>query len=1279
MSIKIYKDGKWQILPGQGSPGKSAYEYASENGFVGSEEDFANALGSIDDIADKIENIDTTPTEGSNNLVTSGGIHKALKDLSITGDVDLSNQLNEVEEDIDTLYNRTNDNEKNINAIIDILKGEEEWPDDWVPGDSACCETLREEVSELENRVSVIESTGGSGTVDVEKLKDTFDNRYLVKVEDSEQNVNNDTVFRKNVDIKGDLTVDNVKSSNFHSNGFAGSGFGITSDGTNHTLEIDNLIVRKEAHFHELVINQIRFTRGATVFSHAGATITSVEIHDDFYRCYYDNSELKSGFVVGDLGRCQRFDNVVEGFNDNVKNHYYWREIVGVGDDYFDLSKTNADGTGEPAEGDDVCQFGNINDESRQSAIVIDPQNGGSIEVYNKIDSFNLTDKNYVGMGTKDNESYIYGYGKMFFGSREDGGHYIKYENGHLVIKGDITIGDTDISNAVIGDETLSDLLDSLGDRINQIDNKIDYFSGSESVINGTLSFSNEWIANGEADAHVGDRYTCTTDNSIWQFTKNADGSYIWIELDSLSQEEVESLITKSLDGQKTIFTDTPTPPYDAGDLWVTPTFLKLCTQDREESDQFNDGDWVLVSDEVTNTTIKKLEDQIKDIMDNANDDDVSFYFDEDSEKNLVSAEVGDIFYAIDTTKAYKWNGASWEEIEENHSIINVLKELSKTASALDGKISCYRSDTKPESARDGDLWFDTTNNTLYVYNNGNWEETRDNSLDYLKELFPNYLQSGAVLTDILAIKNGNSVVAGMYGGSRTTDLPQLHDANKGSLMIFSGVGDFDDNTTYSTKIWSDGTIESEKFALNNEMVIINDDTIIIGNDDSGKITLGFEGDSNEIPILKYVGKDASTSWDMRNALFSSQDGDRYSVDLGVGKITYNSANTTWEFDGNLLVTGGVSFYTPLNTDVQYTYWDQLPTGDYFEKVDGVLQLDVDKLSTVIGGTSSGGEGIDSESVENIIKSYSYSKNETYTKSEVNTKINDLSKVYVTESDVNNSIDSKISGLDFVTRSDFEDYYEGYITVTGSSITTDNIAVFYDDTAIKDSGYSIQDIIDMIPDYSDSVSYAKESGSCLGNAATATKLKTSVELWGNSFDGYGNITGSISITTTNPCISFLESDKSNDKYNIQTNNGYLYIGHSASDYYSLSTKFDSSGNVEMPANLTVKGGITFYSQKSLKNIHETDFLSLDQLSNIHTIKYTWKDGRDDRMHVGGIADDIQKIIPEVIYENDGYLTMDYGNAGFVIGTSLIKPVVDHEKRIKELEEEVARLNNLLNA
>lgn len=31
--------------------------------------------------------------------------------------------------------------------------------------------------------------------------------------------------------------------------------------------------------------------------------------------------------------------------------------------------------------------------------------------------------------------------------------------------------------------------------------------------------------------------------------------------------------------------------------------------------------------------------------------------------------------------------------------------------------------------------------------------------------------------------------------------------------------------------------------------------------------------------------------------------------------------------------------------------------------------------------------------------------------------------------------------------------------------------------------------------------------------------------------------------------------------------------------------------------------------------------------------------------------------------------MDYGNAGFAIASSLIKPVVDHEQRIKALEKE----------
>ena len=76
--------------------------------------------------------------------------------------------------------------------------------------------------------------------------------------------------------------------------------------------------------------------------------------------------------------------------------------------------------------------------------------------------------------------------------------------------------------------------------------------------------------------------------------------------------------------------------------------------------------------------------------------------------------------------------------------------------------------------------------------------------------------------------------------------------------------------------------------------------------------------------------------------------------------------------------------------------------------------------------------------------------------------------------------------------------------------------------------------------------------------------------------------------------------------------------------------------------------------------------------------FTWKDGRDDRLHYGGIAEEVEQVLPEVIYKSsDNILTMDYGNAGFVIASSLIKPVVDHEERIKRLEKENKELKNKL--
>ena len=146
---------------------------------------------------------------------------------------------------------------------------------------------------------------------------------------------------------------------------------------------------------------------------------------------------------------------------------------------------------------------------------------------------------------------------------------------------------------------------------------------------------------------------------------------------------------------------------------------------------------------------------------------------------------------------------------------------------------------------------------------------------------------------------------------------------------------------------------------------------------------------------------------------------------------------------------------------------------------------------------------------------------------------------------------------------------------------------------------------------------------------------------------------------------------------INIYNGVVGIGGTV-DGSTLYTQQKSGtaltvfGHEEVRGNILVTGGVTMYSARKLKNIQDERGLSLEELSTIKPIRFTWKDGRDDRIRIGGIAEDVMKVLPEVIYktrENDT-LTMDYGNAAFAISASLIKPVINHEERIRQLEEEV---------
>lgn len=114
-------------------------------------------------------------------------------------------------------------------------------------------------------------------------------------------------------------------------------------------------------------------------------------------------------------------------------------------------------------------------------------------------------------------------------------------------------------------------------------------------------------------------------------------------------------------------------------------------------------------------------------------------------------------------------------------------------------------------------------------------------------------------------------------------------------------------------------------------------------------------------------------------------------------------------------------------------------------------------------------------------------------------------------------------------------------------------------------------------------------------------------------------------------------------------------------------------------NIVSTGKIAWNSSRVLKNIvgDAPTYMSLDALVKIKPYRYTWKDGRDNLVHAGGIADEVLEVLPEVIMtDTDGIHSMDYGQAAFTIATSLTLYVDTLVKEIKELKEEIKRLKEI---
>lgn len=403
-------------------------------------------------------------------------------------------------------------------------------------------------------------------------------------------------------DLLSILVRSGIESANF-STGALGAGFCLKKDENGDSyLEVDRMLVRKVATFIQLLIQQIKHVGGQIILTPASMSCAKVEDMGDYYRCYFENTDgertIEQEFEVGDLARAQTF-NVKKGVNDNVTNTYYWRAVVGTGDNYIDLSKTDCDaGSTEPKAGDDIVQLGNKSDATRQAAIILSAYGNDApyFKLYRGINSYSLDGKEFVSFSRS--EVMIIA-DTIRFSSGESVKDYIDNAVGEFNTKVDDAIAD--LSENISFVNQLSKDLEAVK---NQVDGAIETW-----FYEPVPTLSNEpavnWTTNEDKNVHLGDLYY-DGNGKAYRFQMSGT-SYVW-------QVITDSDITKALadakaaqdtaDGKRRVFVTTPTntSEYDVGDLWVNATYgsykndLLRCKTAKQANAQFSIEHWELAS-----------------------------------------------------------------------------------------------------------------------------------------------------------------------------------------------------------------------------------------------------------------------------------------------------------------------------------------------------------------------------------------------------------------------------------------------------------------------------------------------------------------------------------------------------------------------------------------------------------------------------------------------------------------------------------------------------------
>lgn len=153
--------------------------------------------------------------------------------------------------------------------------------------------------------------------------------------------------------VLSDVVVDRVhdaKSTPAERMAVGAQGFDLYmgDDGKSH-LYVDYLVARTKFFASSAEVRKVSYSGGTTIFSNAGSTIAKVTYVFDAkgesviaYKCYAladdGSTRTMNWWHVGMMALCQTF-NVKAGEGERLQNRYYWRMVIGVGQEVLEDGK----------------------------------------------------------------------------------------------------------------------------------------------------------------------------------------------------------------------------------------------------------------------------------------------------------------------------------------------------------------------------------------------------------------------------------------------------------------------------------------------------------------------------------------------------------------------------------------------------------------------------------------------------------------------------------------------------------------------------------------------------------------------------------------------------------------------------------------------------------------------------------------------------------------------------------------------------------------------------